>query len=98
MNYSRILCRNCRYEFCWLCLKNWSVHGYQGDENCTAWKELERGSDASEAEQKLKKYHFYFDRFNNHEVSARLDQQLCEQTQEKMVMVQEIGQLSWIEV
>ena len=44
------------------------------------------------------KWLFYFDRFNNHEISAKLDQALCEATEEKMVEVQEASDLSWIEV
>lgn len=52
----------------------------------------------TEAQQNLQKWLFYFDRFNNHEVSAKLDQELCERTDEKMVEVQETSQLSWIEV
>lgn len=50
------------------------------------------------ATKNLDKWLFYFDRFNNHEISAKLDQALCEATEEKMVEVQEASDLSWIEV
>ena len=50
------------------------------------------------ATENLNKWLFYFDRFNNHEISAKLDQALCEATEEKMVEVQEASDLSWIEV
>ena len=50
------------------------------------------------ATKNLEKWLFYFDRFNNHEVSAKLDQGLCEATEERMVEVQEASDLSWIEV
>jgi len=50
------------------------------------------------ATKNLEKWLFYFDRFNNHELSAKLDQALCEATEEKMVEVQEASDLSWIEV
>lgn len=53
---------------------------------------------ATNAKQNLEKWLFYFDRFNNHELSARLDQELVERTEEKMLEVQETSQLSWIEV
>jgi len=49
------------------------------------------------ATKNLEKWLFYFDRFNNHEISAKLDQALCEATEEKMVEVQEASDLSWIE-
>jgi ariadne-1 len=50
------------------------------------------------ATKNLEKWLFYFDRFNNHEISAKLDQGLCEATEERMVEVQEASDLSWIEV
>ena len=50
------------------------------------------------ATKNLEKWLFYFDRFNNHEISAKLDQALCEATEERMVEVQEASDLSWIEV
>ncbi|KAH9935819.1 hypothetical protein B0H21DRAFT_699161 [Amylocystis lapponica] len=93
---NRILCRLCKFQFCWLCMRNWDVHGYNNDV-CNTWKEPEPDEAKTEAKQTLDKWLFYFDRFNNHELSARLDQQLCERTEDKMVEVQETSQMSWIE-
>jgi hypothetical protein len=25
---SRMMCRHCNFQFCWLCMKDWDVHGY----------------------------------------------------------------------
>ena len=61
-------------------------------------KEPERDESMTAATKNLEKWLFYFDRFNNHEVSSKLDQALCEATEEKMVEVQEASDLSWIEV
>ena len=61
-------------------------------------KEPERDESMTAATKNLDKWLFYFDRFNNHEISAKLDQALCEATEEKMVEVQEASDLSWIEV
>ena len=94
---SRIVCRHCQFQFCWLCMKNWDVHAYN-DKVCNAWQEPEVDEVATNAKQNLEKWLFYFDRFNNHELSARLDQELVERTEEKMLEVQETSQLSWIEV
>ena len=52
----------------------------------------------TEASKNLGKWLFYFDRFTNHEISAKLDQALCGAIEEKMVEVQEASDLSWIEV
>ena len=61
-------------------------------------KEPERDESMTAATKNLDKWLFYFDRFNNHEISAKLDQALCEATEERMVEVQEASDLSWIEV
>jgi hypothetical protein len=61
-------------------------------------QEPERDETMTMATKNLEKWLFYFDRFNNHELSAKLDQALCEATEEKMVEVQEASDLSWIEV
>lgn len=61
-------------------------------------KEPERDESMTVATKNLEKWLFYFDRFNNHELSAKLDQALCDGTEEKMVEVQEASDLSWIEV
>ncbi|KAI0628773.1 hypothetical protein C8Q77DRAFT_1145356 [Trametes polyzona] len=93
---NRILCRHCMYQFCWLCMKNWDVHGYN-NEVCNVWKEPEPDASSAAAKQNLEKWLFYFDRFNNHELSARLDEELCTRTEEKMVEWQETSKMSWIE-
>ena len=78
-------------------MKNWDVHGYNND-ICNAWKEPEPDESKTAARQNLEKWLFYFDRFNNHEISARLDEELCSRTEEKMVEWQETSKMSWIEV
>ena len=78
-------------------MKNWDVHGYN-NEACNAWKEPEPDATKTAARQNLEKWLFYFDRFNNHEISARLDEELCSRTEEKMVEWQETSKMSWIEV
>ncbi|EKM56049.1 uncharacterized protein PHACADRAFT_174215 [Phanerochaete carnosa HHB-10118-sp] len=93
---NRILCRHCQYQFCWLCMKKWESHGYN-NAICNAWQEPEPDEGTNEAKKNLEKWLFYFDRFNNHELSAKLDQDLCQRTEEKMLEVQETSQLSWIE-
>lgn len=77
-------------------MKNWDVHGYNNS-TCNAFAEPEPDAASSEAKVNLERWLFYFDRFNNHELSAKLDQELYERTEERMVEVQETSQLSWIE-
>ncbi|KAI5120149.1 hypothetical protein M0805_003636 [Coniferiporia weirii] len=93
---NRIACRHCSFQFCWVCLKDWSVHGYN-QSVCNSFIEPPRTASMDEAQVNLQRWIFYFDRFNNHELSARLDEELVERTQEKMLEIQENSSLSWIE-
>lgn len=77
-------------------MKNWEVHGYN-DTTCNAFVEPQPDAASNEAKKNLERWLFYFDRFNNHELSAKLDQELYERTEERMLEVQETCQLSWIE-
>ncbi|KAI0818682.1 hypothetical protein BC629DRAFT_1463549 [Irpex lacteus] len=93
---NRIVCRHCNHEFCWMCMKVWSVHGYSNT-TCNAFVEPEPTAESSEARQNLERWLFYFDRFTNHELSADLDKALLERTEERMREVQENSEMSWIE-
>jgi ariadne-1 len=48
----------------------------------------------TEVTRTLEKWLFYYDRYNNHEMSAKLDQELLASTEEKMVEVQKSSNLS----
>lgn len=81
-----------------MCQRNWDVHGYDG--TCNAY--LERAvtdtlSVQEQAKANLEKWYFYYDRYTNHEVSAKLDQELYAQTEKKIVEVQIASGLSWIQ-
>ncbi|OCH90674.1 hypothetical protein OBBRIDRAFT_776647 [Obba rivulosa] len=93
---NRILCRQCKYQFCWLCMRNWDVHGYN-NAVCNVWKEPDPDEDMTTAKANLERWLFYFDRFNNHELSTRLDKELCERAAEKMDEILKTQQMSWIE-
>ncbi len=51
-----------------------------------------------EAKANLERWLFYYDRFNNHELSTRLEAALVKRTEEKMTEIQQASNLSWIEV
>jgi ariadne-1 len=81
-----------------MCQRNWDIHGYNG--TCNAYQE-KVVTDTLNAQEKakanLEKWYFYYDRYTNNEVSAKLDQELCEQIEKKIVDVQTASGLSWIQ-
>ncbi|VDD83706.1 unnamed protein product [Mesocestoides corti] len=94
-------CRNadCKYEFCWVCLGSWDLHGSQWYV-CNSYKEstakqAREAQDASRAA--LSRYLFYHDRYANHEQSRRFEKKLYESVQSRMVELEKQG-MSWIDV
>lgn len=71
----------CGYEFCWLCLGEWSTHGTStgGYYQCNIFdKQTKEGKHAEEEKGRLKakhaldKYMFYFERFMDHDRGMKL--------------------------
>jgi len=78
----------------------WAEHG-------TSWYSCNRfeeksGTDARDAQAKsrlsLERYLHYYNRYANHEQSARLDKDVFLKTERKMVLLQKQSGMSWIEV
>jgi ariadne-1 len=65
---------------------------------CSTWKEPDATEDMTDAKRNLERWLFYFDRFNNHELSAKLDRERLEQSAERITEVQNETGMSWIEV
>lgn len=97
---NHMTCRKCKHEFCWMCMGLWSEHG-------TSWYSCNRfeeksGSEARDAQAKsrisLERYLHYYNRYANHEQSAKLDKDIATKTEKKMVQLQTASGMSWIEV
>lgn len=97
---NHMTCKKCKHEFCWVCMGPWSEHG-------TAWYSCNRfdektGVDARDAQSKsrasLERYLHYYNRWANHEQSAKLSLDLYAKTEKKMEDMQITSALTWIEV
>jgi len=93
-------CKKCKNEFCWVCMGSWAEHG-------TSWYSCNRydekdGVDARDIQSKsrasLERYLHYYNRWANHEQSARLSLDLYAKTEKKMEEMQITSNLTWIEV
>ncbi|XP_044741189.1 potential E3 ubiquitin-protein ligase ariadne-2-like isoform X2 [Chrysoperla carnea] len=70
-------CYNCKYDFCWMCLGDWKAHGSEYYE-CSRYKEnpnIAHESVHAQAREALKKYLHYYERWENHSKSLRLEKQ-----------------------
>ncbi|KAJ2787329.1 hypothetical protein GGI15_000813 [Coemansia interrupta] len=97
---NHMTCRECRYEFCWVCMGSWAEHG-QHYYNCNRFNEessKEARDSISETRAQLERYIHYFTRYNNHEQSAKLARKLLATTEKNMEQLQRELTLSWIEV
>ncbi|KAJ2779359.1 hypothetical protein H4R18_004063 [Coemansia javaensis] len=97
---NHMTCRECRHEFCWVCMGPWSEHG-QSFYSCNRFDEdssKNARDSVSKSRAMLERYLHYFTRYNNHEQSARLARKLLTATEKNMEQIQREHTLSWIEV
>ncbi|KAK3912194.1 putative E3 ubiquitin-protein ligase ariadne-2 [Frankliniella fusca] len=70
-------CYSCKHEFCWMCLGDWKAHGSEYYE-CSRYKEnpnIAHESVHAQAREALKKYLHYYERWENHSKSLKLEEQ-----------------------
>ncbi|KAL9651307.1 hypothetical protein ABK040_001259 [Willaertia magna] len=103
---NHMTCSQCKYEFCWVCMDDWTAHGSNtgGYYKCNKYKpeELEKKTKENERETAraaLEKYMHYFTRYANHDKSQRFEKQLREKTEEKMKELTQMNKYSsWVDV
>lgn len=79
-------CTKCKFDFCWMCLGDWKAHGSEYYE-CSRYKEnpnIANESVHAQAREALKKYLFYFERYENHAKSLQLEEQTLQRITSKI--------------
>lgn len=79
-------CSKCKYDFCWICLGDWKAHGSEYYE-CSRYREnpnISNESAHAQAREALKKYLFYFERWENHAKSLKLEEQTVAKIKERI--------------
>ncbi|KAL1110561.1 hypothetical protein AAG570_008089 [Ranatra chinensis] len=79
-------CYNCKHDFCWMCLGDWKSHGSEYYE-CSRYKEnpnIVNESVHAQAREALKKYLHYYERWENHSKSLKLEEQTLEKIKTKI--------------
>lgn len=93
----------CKHNFCWICLNDWITHGTEYYE-CSRFKGDTKPKKSDDehvkAREALKKYLFYYERWENHQRSLRLEEQTLEKikarVQERVMQSSSTGS-TWID-
>lgn len=100
---NHMTCRSCNYEFCWICMENWTKHGTGtgGYYKCNRYDADAQtdDTDAARAKAELDRYLHYYQRFANHSEAGKFAQRMREGTESRMIELQAShGDSSWIDV
>lgn len=100
---NHMVCRHCKFEFCWVCLGAWGDHGTNtgGYYKCNRYEpggETD-DSDAAKAKAELDRYLHYYQRYMNHSEAGKYAVKMRSSTERRMVELQEASSnSSWIDV
>ncbi|CAI4224535.1 unnamed protein product [Auanema sp. JU1783] len=79
-------CAKCKHHFCWMCFGDWKTHGSEYYE-CSRYKDnpsVAAEANHVKARRALEKYLHYFERFENHSKSLKLEEQLRDKIKRKI--------------
>lgn len=83
-------CRQCHYEFCWLCLGDWKIHGSStgGFYDCNLYKQEAHEEDDEEKRKAelIKRLQFFTDRYFEQKRACELTKDKIEEINEKLSM------------
>jgi len=92
-----MICRKCKYDFCWMCLKEWKSHNDYY--NCNKYdKDEEAEAKKSESRAALQRYMFYYERYVNHSKSLKFQEDIKDKVEKIMSYLQAEVNMTWSEV
>jgi len=96
-------CSQCKHEFCWMCMGDWSEHGAStgGYYKCNKFDPLKTGDeedDTARAKRELDRYLHFYKRYHGHDQAQKFASKQLEATEKRMVELQESTHGSWIDV
>lgn len=91
---NHMTCQSCRYEFCWICMGNWTDHGANtgGYYRCNKFDpndDPSNMSDAAKAKRELDRYLHYYKRYHAHSEAEKFAKRQLKETAARMVILQE---------
>eukprot|EP00638_Chattonella_subsalsa_P015431 CAMPEP_0117848098 /NCGR_PEP_ID=MMETSP0949-20121206/20196_1 /TAXON_ID=44440 /ORGANISM="Chattonella subsalsa, Strain CCMP2191" /LENGTH=470 /DNA_ID=CAMNT_0005694849 /DNA_START=125 /DNA_END=1536 /DNA_ORIENTATION=- len=100
---NHMTCRQCKEEFCWICMGPWSEHGANtgGYYKCNRFesKASPEDNDAARAKAELDRYLHYYQRYHGHHQAQKYAEKQQAATEQRMVELQEASEGStWIDV
>lgn len=102
---NHMTCQQCKYEFCWICMGNWTDHGANtgGYYKCNKFDPNDDTngdlSDKARAKRELDRYLHYYKRFHAHAEAQKFAKRQLRETEARMVLLQESSDNStWTDV
>mmetsp|Transcript_12300 Transcript_12300/g.16108 ORF Transcript_12300/g.16108 Transcript_12300/m.16108 type:complete len:510 (+) Transcript_12300:267-1796(+) len=96
---NHMTCSSCKYEFCWICMGDWTEHGastggyykcnkFDSGISSTSVPDGDQ-SDAAKAKRDLDRYLHFYKRFHAHQEAQHFAQKQLLETENRMVLLQE---------
>mmetsp|Transcript_36092 Transcript_36092/g.51066 ORF Transcript_36092/g.51066 Transcript_36092/m.51066 type:complete len:503 (-) Transcript_36092:263-1771(-) len=92
---NHMTCQKCKYEFCWICMGDWSQHGantggyYKCNKFHTSNDDDSNQSDAAKARRELDRYLHYYKRYHAHAEAQAFAKKQLKETETRMIVLQE---------
>ena len=96
---NHMTCQRCKYEFCWICMGDWTDHGANtgGYYKCNKYDVGTPGStgdngdtsDAAKAKRELDRYLHYYKRYHAHSEAQAFAKKQLKETESRMILLQE---------